>query len=67
MAVLLPFVLGGLLLIVIGCVIVGAAYLYFIKDYYLEVEDIHTKEMFEKFPSLPLEKQDLIRDIIEDD
>ena len=62
----MAYLLGLALLVLIGALIVAVSYMYFVKDYWIEVDDMSTKQLVEKYKSLPIEKQDLIKDIVDE-
>lgn len=62
----MAYLLGLALLVLIGVLIVAVSYMYFVKDYWIEVDDMSTKQLVEKYKSLPVEKQDLIKDIVDE-
>lgn len=62
----MAYLLGLALLVLIGALIVAVSYMYFVKDYWVEVDDMSTKQLVEKYKSLPVEKQDLIKDIVDE-
>jgi uncharacterized membrane protein len=62
----MAYLLGLALLVLIGALIVAVSYMYFVKDYWIEVDDMSTKQLVEKYKSLPVEKQDLIKDIVDE-
>lgn len=62
----MAYLLGLALLVLIGALIIAVSYMYFVKDYWIEVDDMSTKQLFEKYKSLPVEKQDLIKDIVDE-
>ena len=46
----------------------GALYCWhFVKDYFVHTPDSSTKEFFERYKDAPIEKQDLVKEIVEDD
>ncbi len=62
----MAYLLGLALLVLISALIVAVSYMYFVKDYWVEVDDMSTKQLVEKYKSLPVEKQDLIKDIVDE-
>lgn len=62
----MAYLLGLALLVLIGALIVAVSYMYFVKDYWVEVDDMSTKQLVEKYKNLPVEKQDLIEDIVDE-
>jgi hypothetical protein len=62
----MAYLLGLALLVLIGALIIAVSYMYFVKDYWIEVDDMSTKQLVEKYKSLPVEKQDLIKDIVDE-
>lgn len=62
----MAYLLGLALLVLIGAIIVAVSYMYFVKDYWVEVDDMSTKQLVEKYKNLPVEKQDLIKDIVDE-
>lgn len=62
----MAYLLGLALLVLIGALIVAVSYMYFVKDYWVEVDDMSTKQLVEKYKNLPVEKQDLIKDIVDE-
>jgi len=63
---MVAYALGLALLVIIGLVIIGVAYMYFVKDYWIEVDDMQTKEIVEKYKVSSPDKQDLVKDILDD-
>lgn len=48
-------------------VVLGYAYVLWKKDYIVEADDLSMADFFRNYKTLSVEKQDLIKDIAEDD